>query len=84
MSGEPTKKQVIKAAKMANKEQKDKTELYEEILFWEDAIEKIREGYGKPCKEFDIDCCGCRANLVVVWIENHIDLIKYDTEYECR
>lgn len=47
-----------------------------EIAFWKQAIKKIRKEYGEPCNVFEIDCVGCRANLVVDWIENYIGVME--------
>ena len=52
----------------------------EEIKFWEKMIKVIQRDYGKPhCKvnEISFNCVQCRANLVISWIKEHIELIKY-------
>lgn len=48
-----------------------------EIKFWRKAIQIIDKDYGEPCKDFNWDCVGCRANLMRSWIKNHIELLKW-------
>jgi len=48
-----------------------------EIKFWKEAKKIIRQGYGKSCKEFNLSCSACQANLVYSWIDNHIALLKW-------
>ncbi len=48
----------------------------QEIQFWLKAKKLIREGYGKPCKDFNWNCPVCKANLVVAWIDDQLDLLE--------
>ncbi len=49
-----------------------------EIKFWRKALQIIRKGYGKPCKDFEMSCAGCQANLTASWIRHHIALLKWE------
>jgi len=44
-----------------------------------DKVQKlIKEKFGKPCKEFNIECPTCKAYLVHSWIDNYLDLFKIE------
>lgn len=49
----------------------------EEVRFWKKAIKMLKKGYGADCKELDMNCAGCRAELMISWIHGHIELIEY-------
>ena len=49
----------------------------DEVKFWKKALKILEDGYGKPCKTFEWECCACRAGLVQSWIRGHIELITY-------
>ena len=60
------------------------------ILFWRIARWLVVRGYGAGCDTYDLDdfpdmkhdnsarCASCRAQDMVKWIDEHIDLLQYD------
>ena len=50
---------------------------YIDIVIAKLAIWSIRRGYGAECSGEEKDCAGCRAKIVLDWLEEHIKLIKY-------
>ena len=51
---------------------------YLEILFWKFARRIIENGYNTDCGEYEELCASCRATKTVEWIEEHIDLLRWN------
>ena len=47
-----------------------------DILIAKLAIWSIKRGYGANCKTMGEGCPSCAAKNVIIWLEEHISLIK--------
>jgi len=49
----------------------------DEIIFWNKAKKLIQKGFGKDiCSELHGDCVSCRAQMMIAWINSHLELIE--------
>lgn len=48
------------------------------LKFWQKVKQTIRKEHGaKPCKDFNLSCSTCQAYMMLSWIDNEIDTLKW-------
>lgn len=55
----------------------------EEIELFKKTKLIIQAGYGNQvCKELHFGCAGCQAQMMIAWINQHLDLLEWSEKHE--